>query len=70
LGDKQAGRQEDLQRELMRQEAETARTRAEIDARLQMNDSDNATAMRLAAAEIATGERIAVSTGTGINPNP
>jgi hypothetical protein len=70
LGDKQAGRQEDLQRELMRQEAETARTRAEIDARLQMNDSDNATAMRLAAAEIATGERIAVSTGTGINPTP
>ena len=70
MGDKQAGRQEDLQRELMRQEAETARTRAEIDARLQMNDSDNATAMRLAAAEIATGERIAVSTGTGINPNP
>jgi hypothetical protein len=54
----------------MRQEAETARTRAEIDARLQMNDSDNATAMRLAAAEIATGERIAVSTGTGINPTP
>jgi hypothetical protein len=37
-----------------------------------MNDSDNATAMRLAAAEISTGEKIAVSTGTGIdyNPNP
>jgi hypothetical protein len=26
--------------------------------------------MQLAAAEIASGEQIAVSTGTGINPNP
>jgi hypothetical protein len=35
-----------------------------------MNTSDNETAMRLAAAEIASGERISVSTGTGVNPNP
>ena len=35
-----------------------------------MNTQDNATAMQLAAAEIATGERVAVETGTGINPNP
>jgi len=68
LGDKQAGRKEELQRELLRQEAESARTREEIAARLQLNDSDNATAMRLAAAEIATGEKFSVSTGTGINP--
>jgi hypothetical protein len=33
-----------------------------------MNSDDNATAMRLAAAEIASGEKVAVSTGTGINP--
>jgi hypothetical protein len=33
-----------------------------------MNTADNDTAMRLAAAEIATGEKFAVSTGTGINP--
>lgn len=68
LADKQQARAQDLQREQLRQIAESQRTAAEIDARLQMNDSDNATAMRLAAAEIASGEKIAVSTGTGINP--
>jgi hypothetical protein len=35
-----------------------------------MNDSDNQTARDLAAMEIASGERVAVSTGTGINPSP
>jgi len=35
-----------------------------------MNTSDNDTAKLLAAAELATGERVSVSTGTGINPNP
>jgi hypothetical protein len=55
---------------MLRQTAENERTEAEIRSRVHMNDSDNATAMRLAAAEIATGERIAVSTGTGINPQP
>jgi hypothetical protein len=61
-----------MQREQLRQSMENERTAAEIDARINMNDSDNATAMRLAAAEISTGEKIAVSTGTGIdyNPNP
>lgn len=68
LADKQRARAEDLQREQLRQVAESQRTAAEIDARMTMNDSDNATAMRLAAAEIASGEKIAVSTGTGINP--
>jgi hypothetical protein len=65
---KVASEQADTQREMMRQQAETDRTAAEIDARMQMNSDDNATAMRLAAAEIASGEKIAVSTGTGINP--
>lgn len=68
LADKQAGRQEDLQKEMLRQAAENERTDAEIRSRVLMNDSDNATAMRLAAAEIASGEKVAVSTGTGINP--
>ena len=36
--------------------------------RERMNTADNDTAMRLAAAEIMSGEKIAVSTGTGINP--
>jgi hypothetical protein len=59
-----------LQIEQMRQQAEDERTRAQIQARLEMNESDNQTAKQLAALEVATGERIAVSTGTGINPNP
>lgn len=68
LADKQQSRVEDMQQEMLRQSAETERTQAEISARMQMNSEDNATAMRLAAAEIASGEKVAVSTGTGINP--
>lgn len=68
LADKQQARSEDLKAEQFRQLAESERTAAEINARLQMNSDDNATAMRLAAAEIASGEKVAVSTGTGINP--
>ena len=77
----QADRQQDNQfdvaelqarmaQEQAQQQAEDARKAAELQARLSMNDSDNATAMQLAAAEISSGERVAVSTGTGINPNP
>ena len=62
--------QADLKKEMMRQQAEDQRTQAQIRARLEMNESDNQTAKQLAALEIATGERIGVSTGTGINPNP
>jgi hypothetical protein len=68
LADKQRARSENFQAEQLRQTAENERTQAEIDSRLQMNQEDNATAMRLAAAEIATGEKFSVSTGTGINP--
>lgn len=60
--------QEDLQKEQMRQRAENERTLVELDARERMNTADNDTAMRLAATELATGERFSVSTGTGINP--
>jgi Tfp pilus assembly protein PilX len=35
-----------------------------------MNQQDNQTAMALAQAEIQSGENFAVSTGTGINPQP
>ena len=62
--------QTQLQIEQLRQQAEDQRTRADIQARIEMNESDNQTAKQLAALEVATGERIAVSTGTGINPNP
>ena len=61
---------ERLQAEQMRQMSEDQRTAEEIASRERMNTADNDTAKLLAAAEMATGERVAVSTGTGINPNP
>ena len=67
---KAAGLQQQLQIEQTRQQAEDQRKAAELQARIAMNTDDNRTAMELAAAELASGERVAVSTGTGINPNP
>jgi hypothetical protein len=68
LADRERERMERMRQEEVRQMAENERTAAEIAARERMNTADNDTAMRLAAAEIASGERIGVSTGTGINP--
>ena len=70
LAQRQQDAQEKLQAEQMRQMAENERTAAEIAGRERMNTADNDTAKLLAAAELATGERVSVSTGTGINPNP
>lgn len=70
LQDKQQERAEKLQAEQIKEMSENQRTAAEIAARERMNTADNETAKLLAAAEMATGERVAVSTGTGINPNP
>ena len=70
LQDKQRDRAEKMQAEQMRQLAENERTAADLAARERMNNADNETAKLLAAAEMATGEKVAVSTGTGINPNP
>jgi hypothetical protein len=70
LMDKQADRDARMQQEMIKQQAEDVRTAEEIAARERMNTSDNITAMQLAEAEIRTGEKFAVSTGTGINPNP
>jgi hypothetical protein len=64
----QNAQQLDLAIEQQRQDAENQRKLAELTVRKDMNDADNTTAMRLAAAEISSGEKIAVSTGTGINP--
>ena len=61
---------EKMQAEQMRQEAENQRTAADLETRERMNTADNDTAKLLAAAEMATGEKVAYSTGTGINPNP
>lgn len=54
----------------MKEEREDARTQAELQARVSMNEADNQTAMTLAEMEMLTGEKVAVSTGTGINPQP
>ena len=59
-----------LRERMMVEDREDKRTAAEIEARVAMNESDNQTAKQLAALEVASGERIGVSTGTGINPNP
>ena len=68
LADRQQERAEKLQAEQFKQMAESQRTAAEVSARERMNTADNDTAKLLAAAEMATGEKVAVSTGTGINP--
>jgi len=70
LQDNQLARMEKLQAEQAKEAAENQRKAAEIAARERMNTADNDTAKLLAAAEMATGEKVAVSTGTGINPNP
>jgi len=54
----------------MKEDREDARTAAELQARAAMNQADNQTAMTLAEMEMLSGEKIAVSTGTGINPQP
>ena len=59
---------EDAQKTMLREQAENERTKIELQTRYQMNTDDNNTALRLAATELATGEKFAVSTGTGINP--
>ena len=56
--------------ETLRQDREDQRKQADVAARLQMNQDDNQTAKDLAAVEILSGDKVGVSTGTGINPNP
>ena len=70
LQQKQQDQVLETQREQMRLAADAQRQQASDAVRYRMNTDDNETALRLAAAEIASGEKVAVSTGTGINPNP
>jgi hypothetical protein len=60
--------QQDMSKIAMQQDREDQRTAAEIEARMTMNQADNQTAMTLAEMEALSGEKFAVSTGTGINP--
>ena len=57
-----------MQRELLKQDRLDQRQAAELNVKVAMNDSDNQTAKQIAAMEAVTGERVSVSTGTGINP--
>jgi hypothetical protein len=59
---------EDAQQTMLKEQAENERTKIELQTRYQMNTDDNNTALRLAATELATGEKFGVSTGTGVNP--
>lgn len=70
LQDKQQERAEKFQAEQLKQMSEDQRAAADLAVRERINTADNETAKLLAAAEMATGERVSVSTGTGINPNP
>lgn len=63
-------RQADMERERLRQSSEDQRKAAELAARDKMNTDDNQTAKELAAAEILSDEKVGISTGTRINPNP
>ena len=65
---KQAEAQQDLAKVAMQQDREDERTGAEIQSRMAMNQADNQTALTLAEMEALSGEKFAVSTGTGINP--
>ena len=68
--DMQVRPQTEMAKETLKQDREDERTKAELLTKLEMNEQDNNTAKELAAVEVASGERIALSTGTGINPNP
>jgi hypothetical protein len=70
LQSKQIELVEKLRADQLKEAAENERKAAELASRERMNQADNDTAKLLAAAEMATGEKVAVSTGTGLNPNP
>lgn len=65
---KQMAEQNRMILEQMRQDSENRRAAEANVVKERMNAADNDTAMSIAAAEIASGERVGLSTGTGINP--
>jgi hypothetical protein len=64
----QQRQQDNLQREMLKQERLDKRQAAELNVKLVTNREDNDTAKQIAAMEAITGEKVGVSTGTGINP--
>lgn len=68
LADKRRAADLAMAREQAKQQAEDNRTAADLTVKQSMNREDNETALKIAAVEMASGEKIGVSTGTGINP--
>lgn len=62
---KEAG---DTKRTEMKIVSDLQQTEAEIEAKRAMNTDDNLTALTIAQAETISGEKVAMETGTGINP--
>ena len=66
--DSQVRQEANLQREVFKQDRLDKRQAAELNVKLVTNREDNDTAKQIAAMEAITGEKVGVSTGTGINP--
>lgn len=64
----QQRQQDNIRRELLKQDRLDKRQAAELNVKLVTNREDNDTAKQIAAMETITGEKVNVSTGTGINP--
>lgn len=64
----QQRQQDNLRREALKQDRLDKRQAAELNVKLVTNREDNTTAKEIAAMEAVTGEKVGVSTGTGINP--
>jgi hypothetical protein len=64
----QQRQQDGLQREAIKQDRLDNRQAAELEVKMATNREDNDTAKQIAAMEAITGEKVGVSTGTGINP--
>jgi len=64
----QQRQQDSLSRETIKQDRLDKRQSAELEVKLVTNREDNDTAKQIAAMEAITGEKVGVSTGTGINP--
>ena len=64
----QQRQQDNIRREVFKQDRLDKRQGAELEVKLVTNREDNDTAKQIAAMEAITGEKVGVSTGTGINP--
>ncbi len=64
----QQRQQDNIRRDLIKQDRLDKRQAAELNVKLVTNREDNTTAKEIAAMEAITGEKVGVSTGTGINP--